>query len=232
MQLGLRDASGIFNVTEKTIHRWIKEENLPFCQVNDQHRFNRAELLEWATEHKINISAELAGEPGEDEGTSPRLDETLRLGGILHNFGGAEKSSILRAIVDAMDLPPEVDRTLLYQILLARESLGSTAIGDGIAIPHVRRPIVVHTLRPFITLCFLDHPIDFGAADGKPVDILFVLVSPTVRAHHHLLSKLATALKDSRFKDVLTRKGSREEILLEAGRVEDAALSRPSISQE
>ena len=228
MQLGLRDAAGIFSVTEKKICRWIKEENLPSSQVNDQYRFNRAELLEWATEHKINISAELVCDLDEDGDPPPSLEEALRLGGIFHHVGGADKSSILRAIVDIMDLPQEADRALLYEILLAREKLGSTAIGDGIAIPHARHPIVLHTLRPFITLCFLEHPIDFGASDGKPVDTLFVLVSPTVRSHLHLLSKLATAIKDSRFRDVLTRKSSREQVLSEAASVEKAASSRPS----
>ena len=70
---------------------------------------------------------------------------------------------------------------------MARESLGSTGIGDGIAIPHVRNPIVMHIPRPTITLCFLEHPIDFGALDGQPVHTLFTIVSPTVRAHLHLL---------------------------------------------
>ncbi len=228
MQLGLKDAAGIFSVTEKTICRWIKEDDLPSYQVNDQYGFNRAELLEWATGHKINISAQLIDEPDEDDALPLRLDEALRLGGIFHHVDGEEKSSILQSIVNIIDLPREVDRALLCQLLLARESLGSTAIGDGIAIPHVRHPIVLHTLQPSITLCFLEHPIDFGADDGKKVDILFVLVSPTVRAHHHLLSKLATAIKDIQFRDFLTRKSSREEILSEAGRVEKRICSRPS----
>src|SRR5438034_985186 len=62
-----------------------------------------------------------------------------------------------------------------------REALQSTGVGDGIAIPHVRNPIVLHVSRPMITLCFLERPIDFGALDGKPVHVLFSLISPTVR---------------------------------------------------
>ncbi len=57
MQLGVREAAGIFAVSEKTICRWIKEMDLPSCQVNEQYRFNRVELLEWANERKIEISA-------------------------------------------------------------------------------------------------------------------------------------------------------------------------------
>jgi PTS system nitrogen regulatory IIA component len=226
MQLCIKDAVGIFDVSEKTIFRWIKQRNLPARQVNEQYRFNRAELLEWATECKVNVSAGIMSEPADDEGPPPRFDEALRLGGIFHSVGGTDKSSVLRAVVDLMPLPREVDRTFLYDVLLARESLGSTAIGDSIAIPHVRHPIVLHMLYPTITLCFLDHPMDFGAADGQPVGILFTLASSTVRAHQHLLSKLAHALKDPRFKALVAHRGPSEEILAEAGRVEEL-LSSP-----
>ena len=80
-------------------------------------------------------------------------------------------------------------------MILARESLGSTGFGGGIAIPHVRNPIVLHIPRPMITLCFLETPIEFGAIDGMPVHTLFTLVSPTVRAHLHLLSRLTYGLR-------------------------------------
>ena len=154
----------------------------------------------------------------------PSLCEALTAGGIAYRVGGQDKESVLRSVVEAMPLPEEVDRELLLQVLLAREALGSTGIGDGIAIPHVRNPIVLHVLRPTITLCFLENPMDFGALDGKPVRCLFTMVSPTVRAHLHLLSKLAFVLRDPGFKAVLMRQGLREEILAELRRAEAALL--------
>jgi nitrogen PTS system EIIA component len=226
MQLGVKDAASIFNVSEKTIYRWIKQGRLPAYRMNDQYRFNRAELLEWATARKVNVSSEILVDPEGGESPLPRLDEALRAGGIHYRIGGKEKESVLHAVVDHMRLPQEVDRSFLYQVLLARESLGSTAIGDGIAIPHVRNPIVLHITHPTITLCFLEHPIEFGALDGLPVKTLFTLISPTVKSHLHLLSKLAFALRDSQFKNVITHQGSREEILNEARRVEESI--RPS----
>lgn len=172
MQLDVKDAAGIFNVPEKTIHRWIKHKALPSYELEDQYRFNRAELLEWATEHKIVISAEIMNTTQDREATPPLLDEALRLGGVCHHVGGTDKATALRAVVDIMPMPRDVDRTLLYRVLLARESLGSTGIGEGIAIPHVRHPIVLHTQHPSITLCFLEHPIEFSTgrqAGGHPV---------------------------------------------------------------
>src|SRR5262249_49982160 len=116
--------------------------------------------------------------------------------------------------------PRALDRDFLLSVLLAREALGSTAIGDGVAIPHVRNPIVLEVARPIVGLCFLAQPIDFGALDGKPVHTLFSLVSPTVRAHLHLLSRIAFLLRDARFRAALERRAGRDEILAEARRVE------------
>jgi PTS system nitrogen regulatory IIA component len=222
MQLTVRDAARILNVSEKTIYRWINQGDLPAYRVNEQYRFNRAELLEWATSRKINVSVEIFHEPESHAATLPGFAAALEDGGIVYRLGGAAKETVLRGVVASMHLPDEVDRDFLFRVFLAREALGSTGIGDGIAIPHVRNPVVLHVPRPVICLCFLENPIDFGALDGQPVFALFSLISPTVRAHLHLLSRITFALHDPAFKQVITQQGSRDEILAEARRVEAA----------
>jgi len=226
MQLTVRDVTRLLNVSEKTVYRWISQGTLPAYRINEQYRFNRAELLEWATARKINVSPEIMQEPEGDAAAAPRLVEGLQAGGIHYRVGGTDAPSVLRAIVDLMRLPDEVDREFLFRVLLAREELGSTAVGDGIAIPHARNPIVLHVTKPSVTLCFLERPIEFGALDGRPVHALFSLVSSTSRAHLHLLSRLAFALNDPGFKSAVTRQASRDEIVGEATRVE-SGLKEP-----
>ncbi len=230
MQLNVRDAAKLLSVSEKTIYRWINQGALPAYRVNEQYRFNRAELLEWATARKINVSVEIFEEP-ESNAALPRLAEALEAGGIVYRLGGRDKESVLRALVEAMRLPDEVDREFLFRVLLAREAMGSTGVGDGIAIPHVRNPVVLHVQRPSICLCFLDKPIEFGALDRQPVFALFSLISPTVRAHLHLLSRLSFALHDAGFKRAITTQASRDEIVNEIRRVEDL-LNHPEAAQE
>ena len=220
MQLTVRDAARIMNVSEKTIYRWINQGSLPAYRVNEQYRFNRAELLEWATSKKINVSVEIFQEPESTAAVLPGFVDALETGGIFYRLGGGDKDSVLRAVVETMRLPDEVDREFLFRVLLAREALGSTSIGDGIAIPHVRNPVVLHVPRPSICLCFLEKPIDFDSIDGLPVFALFSMVSPTVRAHLHLLSRLSFALHDSGFKSVIMRQAPREEIMGAARQVE------------
>lgn len=229
MQLGVRDVSRLLSVSEKTIYRWVKQGVLPAYRVNEQYRFNRAELLEWATSRRMNVSAALFDEPESHATPIPTLLEALQAGGIFYRLSGADKEAALRALVEHMRLPEEVDRDFLLRVLLAREALQSTGIGDGIAIPHVRNPIVLHVPRPMITLCFLDQPVDFGALDGKPVHVLFSLVSPTVRAHLRLLSRLAFTLHDPGFKRAIVRQAAREDILREIRRIEEGLASTPGV---
>lgn len=226
MELTVREVASLLNVSEKTVYRWIKAREIPAYRINEQYRFHRAELLEWATARRIGVSADIFQEKG--DAPLPTLTEALLAGGIAYRLVATDVKSALRAVVDAMRLPDEVDREQLLQVLLAREALASTAIGDGVAIPHVRNPIVLHVSRPAITLCFLEHPVDFGALDGKPVHCLFTMVSPTVRAHLTLLSRLAFAMRDPGFQEVIRGQALRDQILTELRRVEAGlAQSRP-----
>ncbi|GMU20341.1 MAG: fused PTS system fructose/mannitol-specific transporter subunit IIA/HTH DNA-binding domain-containing protein [Phycisphaerae bacterium] len=222
MNLLVRDAARMLSVSERTVYRWIDQGVLPVYRVNEQYRFNRAELLEWATSRRMNVSVELFQEPDSGAAQPVGLVEALRRGGIYYRVEGADKPSVLRSVVDLLHLPQEVDREFLYQVLLARETLGSTGIGDGIAIPHVRNPIVLHISEPTVALCFLEHPIEFGALDGRPVHTLFTLISPSVRTHLHMLSRLSFILRDPGVKRALEAQGRREEILAEMRRIEES----------
>lgn len=224
MTLTVKDIARLLSVSEKTIYRWINQGNLPAYQVHEQYRFNRAEILEWATSRKIPISPEIFAEPETSGIPMPTLSEALQNGGVNYRVVGADKWAVLKNVVQLLQLPEEVDRDFLYRVLVAREELSSTGIGDGIAIPHVRNPVVLHISKPMVTLFFLEHPVDFGAIDGQPVYALFMLISPTVRAHLHLISRLAFTLRDTAFREVVERKGLRDEILDAAKRVEATLL--------
>jgi PTS system nitrogen regulatory IIA component len=228
MELSVQDSARLLSVSEKTIYRWVKQGKLPAYRVNEQYRFNRAELLEWATSQRVNVSAEIFNEP--HSGFAPAgLVDSLRAGGIHYRVGGKDKSEVLRSAVDLMPLPDKVDRQFLLQVLLARESLGSTAIGNGIALPHVRNPVVMHVGRPMVTLCFLEKPIEFGALDGQPVHTLFTMLSPTVRAHLHMLACLSFALQQPAFSEVIVREGSREEIFAACESVDQSIPKAASV---
>lgn len=220
MQLPIRDVSRFLNVTESTVTRWIKQRGLPAQHVGGQYRFNRAELLEWATANQIKVSPEMFDHLETQEEPIPNLADALEEGGIFYALPDTSKERALRSLVEVLPLPDGIDRELLLRLFLAREASASTAIGGGIALPHVRNPIVLNVDRPMVTLGFLARPVDFGALDGKPVQVLFSLICPTTRGHLQMLSRLSYALHEPKFREVVLAAGQRDEILREAREVE------------
>jgi PTS system nitrogen regulatory IIA component len=228
MQLTVRNVSRFLNVPEATVITWINERGLPSERVGGQYRFNRVDLLEWATANRIKVSLEVFDHLEGEEESSPSLVDALELGGIHYGLKDTNKEAALRALVQILPVPADVNRELLLLLFLARETSSTTAIGDGVALPHVRNPIVLHVEKPLVTLGFLERPVDFGALDGKPVQVLFSLICPTVPSHLRMLSRLSFALHDQNFKAVVMRRAKPKEILHEARRVE-AALAAPKI---
>jgi PTS system nitrogen regulatory IIA component len=225
MKLTVPDAARMLKVSETDIYRWIREGEIPFRRVGDHYRFHRAELLEWATARGQRISSDEFHVPA--SGDMPRLGDALEAGGIHYQVKSGDRETVLRAIVEQIPIDEE-ERETLFDFFVAREALGSTGIGEGIAIPHVRNPIVLHVVHPLITLCFLDKPCDFASIDGQPVHTTFSLVSATIRSHLYLLSRLAAALHDAKFKEVIARRAPRHVILAEARRVDEELHSAES----
>ncbi len=224
MNLSVKDAARLLSVSEKTIYRWIKQEIVPAYKVHESYRFNRSELLEWATSRRMGISAELLSEPESDALPLPSLISSIETGGVFYRMEGRTRDEVLADVVMHLRLPDEVDRDYLRQVLIAREKLASTGIGAGIALPHPRNPVLLHVTRPTVTLCFLEQPVDFHALDGIPVQVLFTLISPTLRSHLHLLSRLGFVLQDRKFRKTLDEQGSREEIFAALRRAEELLI--------
>lgn len=214
MQLKTTDAAKALHVNEKTILRWIRRDNLPAEKIRGDYHINRIDLLEWATGRGFKVDPAIFElDDTDDTRPLPPLSQALEAGGIHCNVSGNDVQSVLQQVVDLLNLPEELDPDFVLQVLLAREAMGTTAVGDGIAIPHVRNPLLLRLPTAKVSLCFLAKPIDFGAVDGIPVQILFTITSPTVRTHLHLLSKLAYALRDDRLRQVL-KTPCRPELIL------------------
>jgi PTS system nitrogen regulatory IIA component len=223
MELSARDAALILNVPESRVYRLVEEAGLPASQVDGRFRFNRGEILEWATSRGIEVSSEIFQAPQRTESTgSSRVSDAIEAGGLIDSVAGASKGDVLRSVAERITVPPGIDRDELIALLRARESIGSTTVGNGIAIPHVRHPLILPSGRPCLTLCFLEKPVDFGASDGIPVHTLFMLVSPTARGHLNTLARVASLLRDESFRQALQRRAPLAEIVATARRVEDA----------
>jgi PTS system nitrogen regulatory IIA component len=225
MQLTVRNVSEMFKVSDATVRRWVMQRGLPAQRIDGQFRFNRVEVFDWALANRIKIESIESCRQRDGSRPCVSLADALEAGGVHYKVTGDEQKEALRAVVARLPLPEDFDREHLLRLFVAREALGSTAVGDGIAIPHAQRPIVLHVPRPLVTLCFLKRPIAYQAPDGKPVGILFSVISPTVAAHVQLLGQLARALHDPGFRKSVVGTKSRETIVREARRLENAQRS-------
>ena len=204
MQLSLREAAAFLNVSEGTVRRWISSRGLPAHRAHERLHCNAIELWEWALENGVPVSQSLLDRARRtaDEGPPP-LSVLLERGGCFRDIAERSKPLVLHEIVKVLPLPDDVDREFLATVLEAREAMGSTGIGGGIAIPHVRNPILLPVEEPFVSLFLLRHPIDFDAVDGQPVHALFVVVSSNIPMHLRILAQLGFVLRDEELRKFL-----------------------------
>lgn len=125
------------------------------------------------------------------------LKTILTPGRTLCGVPGSSKKRVLENIAQCIsENIKTLDPNLLFDSLLAREKLGSTGLGHGIAIPHCR---IKDCEKIIGTLVKLEEPIDFDAMDGKPVDLIFVLLVPEQADEEHLqvLAQIAEMFSDT-----------------------------------
>ncbi len=218
MKLSVPQAAEYLGADEARVTDWIEDDDLPAQRIRGQYRINRTDLLEWATARGLGV----APRAFRLDSDTPSLAQALRAGGVHRDVRGDDLPSVIRNVVALLPLADHADRDLLLHILLARDSLGVTPVGDGIAIPHARTPIILAPAGAVLALSFLTAPLELGAPDGKPVDTFFLLVCPTVHVHLAMLARLAYGLRDTEFRAAIRERASAEEIVALAATLEGA----------
>ncbi len=224
MDLNVREVARLLDLPESEVYRQAREGTLPAYRVHDQYLFNRVEILEWAGRNAHRVAPDLypAG------GAGVELAAAVARGGVHHAVPGETREQVLAAVTQLPGIPESVDRSLLLQLMLSREALASTGIGDGIALPHPRDPLVFPSDGPVILLCFLERPVEFDAIDRQEVRTLFTLLSPSIRLHLATLARLAYCIHDAAFRELLAARAPADAILAHVRRLdEEAARSRP-----
>ena len=142
-----------------------------------------------------------------------KFSELINKNYIIPEFKGSTKKQVLEELVEALASNKlEIDKVVLLNALLEREKLGSTGIGDGVAIPHGK----LNGLDNIILLFGKSgQGVDFDAIDRKPVCMVFLLVAPADSAGLHLkaLARLSRMLREKEFKNSLLMAPDAETLL-------------------
>jgi PTS system nitrogen regulatory IIA component len=148
------------------------------------------------------------------------LAELIERGGVYYNIGGASPAEALKEALRALSLPKGMDRELLLGAVLEREALMPTAIGNGVAIPHPRNPMISDAALQRVAVFFLKTPVPYNALDRKPVSALFLILSADARSHLSVLATLSHLCQAEDFAALLASRPSTEELTAYIARAE------------
>jgi nitrogen PTS system EIIA component len=196
MKFSVKDVAEILKVSEKTIYRMIKNETIPCFRVGGQWRFDVQEILSWLEDTRAFSYHTAVSDPSNGDEEHISIAEFLRRGGIYYNVPGTTKEiAILNSLENIQINIPRLDIKNLLSTIMERETLCPTSVGHGIAIPHPRTFKKFMELS-YISLCFLEKPIPFGALDKENVDTLFFIFPKSERRFLRIQSKLLRLLKE------------------------------------
>ena len=141
------------------------------------------------------------------------LAELIKRGGIHRDLEGSSLREVLTALTAVIPAIPAVPSDKLLQAVLERESLMSTSIGRGIALPHPRNPLITQESEQFTALVFLKNPVDWHSLDGERVDTLLFIVSASAKQHLRTLSEINYFCREEEFYRLLRKRARLEDIL-------------------
>ncbi len=196
--LTLKQVADRLQLSERTLYRLLQRGELPGRKIGGQWRFRMSEIDYWLD---MRVSRMHPADLGrlEEEGPASLgpLGELIRPENALIRLPPGSPREVIREFVGAVTYPEAVDGAALASRIHDREELSSTATVDGVAFLHTprwepRTPIQ----SPLVALGRLSHPTDFGAIDGTPTDLLFLLLAPDAPTHLALLARAARLCRE------------------------------------
>ncbi|MEX2044160.1 MAG: PTS sugar transporter subunit IIA [Opitutus sp.] len=202
--LNADELSHYLSLTRADIDRLVKEGSIPFEKRGDRVVFRKTPIDAWASQRILKLSGQRLAEYHQKSSRHPRkvlrhealLPEMLVPGGIAPAMAAKTKSSVVREMAALADRTGLVcDLPELVGSLLAREELCSTAMPGSVAFLHPRQVQPDLFLSSFLVLGRTIQPIHFGAPDGNPTRLFFLLCCQDDRLHLHTLARLCMMMQ-------------------------------------
>ncbi len=140
------------------------------------------------------------------------ISKLIHRGGIFIDVEATTPRDVYEYISKRIDLPEGLSSEQLTEALFAREAVLSTAVGNGIALPHARTPIMKNEEDQRIIIVYLKNPIEMKAPDERPVSTMFILLSSNSQSHLKILSYLANLFRNMRFRRALEARAGESEL--------------------
>lgn len=195
---------------EKEVQQLVKNKEIPFQFIHDKVVFNKHQIIEWALGRNlpINVSGHQKLSEYHIETVSTLLNKDS-----FHYKCNFDELSYIQQMISKLKFEKNVDSEIIIQLLKSREAMMSTAIGNGISLPHPRVPLMVGKNKPIINFFFPIKSLNLQSIDGKPVHTLILLISQTIKQHLSLIAHLSFLLSNETFRFALENRLECREIL-------------------
>lgn len=195
--LTLAEVSTYLKLSEKTLQKMIKNNEIPCTKIANQWRFSRTMIDDWLRSKMEVIPKNDLSRLIEKEYDYIPLSRLIDEDSIIMNLKSRHKLDVLAELAQiSYDNKLITDKGHLIDKLIEREQLTSTAIGNGIALPHLRSPSNEIINEPKIVIGISREGIDYDSSDGTPTHIFFLILSDSEIVHLRILSKLSRILRD------------------------------------
>jgi len=216
--LTLSETAQYLKVAEKTLQRMIRDKKIPCSRVGNQWRFMKNVVDEWLIKG-MNL-------PRQEENISilEKEDVELQLSRILLDtvspLKAGSKKDILSQLIEPLKAKGLLESPENYlSMLLKREAMVSTAIGGGLALPHIRRPQDHNSTSTHIVLGISPEGLEYDSLDGEKVHLFFLIFCSSEIVHLRLMSRISSLVKQTESLEKwlsINHKEDAERLLLEA----------------
>jgi PTS system nitrogen regulatory IIA component len=196
--LTLAEVAGYLKVAEKTVLRMIQKDEIPCVKIASQWRFNQKLIDDWIVSKMQRTNTDELTILMQKDSNSVPLSRLTAEEFILTDIPAGDPETLLtdlsKPLVDAGLVD---DHAQFVNKLLSRENMISTSLGNGIAMPHIRNPKENTSSRPVIVIGICRKGIEFGASDGKPVKLFFLIYTNNEIAHLRIIAKINSFLRNN-----------------------------------
>jgi len=210
----LSEVATYLKLSDKTVQKMVKAREIPCARVGNQWRFMKTMLDDWLLSRMEVVPQNDLSRIIEREADLVPLSRLTGNSLINLNLRAENPREVLEALAAKAAEAGYVNNIdSLVKGLLKREKMISTAVGEGIAIPHLRTPDARLVEGPALVIGLVRDGVDFGASDGSRTRLFFLLLSDSEVVHLRIMAKLARLLRIPGVSEELMQAGTGENIM-------------------
>ncbi len=193
--LTLQEVADYLQLSDKTVLKMVKSGEIPCAKIANQWRFSKVMLDDWLTAKMEVIPQNDFSRLVEKEYDFIKISRLIDEDSIITNLKSSTAQEVITELAENAYKNELVNnKDEFIKKLLEREQLTSTSIGQGVALPHLRKPSGTFVTEPKIIIGRSAKGIDFASLDGKKTTVFLLLLSDSEVVHLKILSKLSQIL--------------------------------------